>query len=448
MDRNFVASVDIGTTKVVMAVAKKVGSKVKIVALQETASQGVIKGDVRNLDSASRAIAIVKQQLEKELSISIPEVSVGLSGQHISCTSKTRDVSIGDGSGLAEITQDDMDRLRRDTLTLSNSRERNVITILPQSFKVDSEDGISDPIGMEGSRLEGCFNVIEGEAAAIDRVRRCFQRARLSVGNIHLQPLASSDAVLYEDEKELGVAVVDIGGGTTDICIYSDKVIRHVAVLAIGGTNINSDIKSVGILERQVEKLKTLYGEAVASETNNDIIGLPSSNQQYHKEIAKRTLAQIIEARMLDIVNFVKEEIEKSMNGKQLSAGIVLTGGGANLTNIAKLFSKVLQCQVRIARPDIHLDESDVEKYSDPKYSTIIGMLWDELKDKEEKQSAENPVRGDNKSGGTPVEDGGDFSDEQGDEYIYDDSDDGFSSHRESWFKRVLRQLTSGPEEL
>jgi len=455
MDKNLVASVDIGTTKVVMAVAKKVKSKIEIVALRESPSEGVIKGDVRNLDLASHAISLVKEQVEKDLSTNIRSVSVGLSGQHISCTNKVRDISIGDGSGLSEITEEDLERLSRDTLNLSNSRERHVISILPQSYKIDSEEGILKPVGMEGGRLEGTFSVIEGEAAAIDRVRRCFLRSELNVGKIILQPLASADAVLTDDEKELGVAVVDIGGGTTDLCIYSDKIIRYVSVLAVGGTNINADIKSIGILERQVEKLKTKFGEAVASETNNDVIGLPSVNHQQQREIAKRDLSQIIESRMLDIVEWVKAQIEQTMHDKKLSAGIVLTGGGANLKNIELLFTRELKCPVRVARPEVHLSESCIQLYSDPKYATIIGMLWEELKNQEEvKKSSPVDDRGKGKTPKgnvrTSVEEEEEIPTDE-DEGGYDDqyAEGDFTERpKEGWFKRLINKMTVGSEEL
>ena len=453
MDKQLVASVDIGTTKVVMAVAKKINSKIEIVALKETSSDGVIKGDVRNLDLASRAISTVKQQIEKELNTRIPEVSVGLSGQHISCTNKVRDISIGDGRGMSEITNNDLERLSRDTLNLSNTRERHVISILPQSYKIDSEEGILNPVGMEGGRLEGSFSVIEGEAVAIDRVRRCFERSDLKINKILLQPLASADAVLTDDEKELGVAVVDIGGGTTDLCIYSDKIIRYVSVLAIGGTNINADIKSIGILERQVEKLKTKFGEAVASETNNDLIGLPSVNHQQQREIAKRDLSQIIESRMLDIVEWVKEQIETTMHDRQLSAGIVLTGGGANLKNIELLFKRELNCPVRVARPDVHLAESNIEAYSDPKYSTIVGMLWEELKDCKEVSSS--------RIHSTADANGNRQRQSHTNEYVEpaeDSNDGGYDENysegdfterpKEGWFRRLINKMTSESEEI
>ncbi len=452
MDTQYVAAVDIGTTKVVIAVARKLSGekKIEIVALHETSSDGVIKGDVRNLDLASKAISTVKQQIEQDLGYPISDVLVGLSGQHISCTSKIRDISIGDGSGLSEITKEDLERLSRETLNLSNSRERHVISILPQSYKIDSEDGIINPVGMEGGRLEGNFSVIEGEATAIDRVKRCFQRADLNVQKILLQPLASAEAVLSEDEKELGVAVVDIGGGTTDLCIYSDKIIKYVSVLAIGGTNVNSDIKSIGILERQVEKLKTRFGEAVASETNDDIICLPSVNQQPQKEIAKKDLSTIIEARMLDVVEWVKSQIEQTMKGKPLCAGVVITGGGANLKNIELLFKRELGCSTRIAHPVVHLAETNVELYSNPRYSTIVGMLYDALKDQMEE---EVPVHHNRREQPKKTRQGQNYGyeerprqtyptqPEQTSDY-YDDEDDDFTEKpKQSWWKRLMNKF-------
>ena len=224
------------------------------------------------------------------------------------------------------------------------------------------------PAGREGRNLGATFNVLSGEDTAFARIRRCFQRVGLKLAGIVLQPLASAEAVLSDDEKELGVAVVDIGGGTTDICVYYDKVIRHRAVIPIGGNIINKDIRAYGILERYVEKLKTSFGEAVAERTPVDkYINIPSVNGQAPKEIAVRTLAGIIEARMYDIIDYVKIEIERCGFKGRLGAGIVLTGGGANLKNLDLLFKMHTGMDERIAQPTTNEAPESAALISAPK---------------------------------------------------------------------------------
>lgn len=264
---------------------------------------------------------------------------------------------------------------------------------------------------MEGRKLEAKFNVIIGEETAIERIRRCFQRVGLKLAGIILQPLASAEAVLSDDEKELGVAVVDIGGGTTDICVYYDKVIRHLAVIPIGGNIINKDIRAYGILERYVEKLKTSFGEAVAERTPGDkYINIPSVNGQAPKEIAVRTLAGIIEARMYDIIDYVKLEIERCGYKGRLGAGIVLTGGGANLKNLDLLFKMHTGMDVRVAQPVTYVAADSAELVSGPKYSTLTGIILDAVRkgnyteiDEQPAMPEQQPGAGDNHMGQQPA---------------------------------------------
>lgn len=248
-NREYVAAVDLGTTKVVIAVACRADkNKAEIVAIKELASQGIIKGDVRNGEMASRVIKEVKTKVESELNITIKEVYIGISGQHIRCTKATGYVFVQNSDQeVSEVGETDVKRLRDDMKNTVIPVGQSIIAVLPQSYTLDDETDITEPVGMEGRRLEARFNLIVGEDAAIERIRRTFHRVGLNVAGIILQPLASSDAVLSEDEKELGVAVVDIGGGTTDLCIYYDKIIRHIAVIPIGGNIINKDIKAYGI---------------------------------------------------------------------------------------------------------------------------------------------------------------------------------------------------------
>lgn len=385
MDNNeYVAAVDLGTTKVVMAVGRKAEkNKIEIIALKEVASNGVMKGDLKNIEQASQVLREVKAKIEQELGIVVREAYVGVSGQHIQCNRTQGYVTVQNvtDAGVTEVRQSDVERLIDDQRNASLPAGKTIISILPQSYTLDGEDDISVPVGMEGRKLEAKFNVIIGEETAIERIRRCFQRVGLKLAGIVLQPLASAEAVLSDDEKELGVAVVDIGGGTTDICVYYDKVIRHLAVIPIGGNIINKDIRAYGILERYVEKLKTSFGEAVADRTPVDkYINIPSVNGQAPKEIAVRTLAGIIEARMYDIIDYVKIEIERCGFKGRLGAGIVLTGGGANLKNLDLLFKMHTGMDVRIAQPTTYVAPESAELISAPKYSTLTGIILDAVR--------------------------------------------------------------------
>ncbi len=378
MENNYIAAVDLGTTKVVIAVGRRVEkNKVDIIAVKEHASKGVIKGDLRNNEQAFLALSEVKAMVEEELGATINEVYIGISGQHIKCTKATGYVFVHNSDSMvSEVSSADVKRLIDDMYNSALPVGQSIITVLPQTYKIDGECDITEPVGMEGKRLEAQFNLIIGEDAAIDRIRRCFARAGMSVDGITLQPLASSYAVLSEDEKELGVAVVDIGGGTTDMCIYHDKIIRHIAVLPIGGNEVNKDIKSYGILDRHLEKLKTMFGEALAERAaDQKFVTIPSVSGQAPKEISVKALAGIIEARMYDIIDFVATQIEKCGYKGKLGAGIVITGGGSTLKNLDILFRKQIGCEVRVASPIQHLTPESIDKVGLPKYSTIAGIL-------------------------------------------------------------------------
>ncbi len=380
----YIAAVDLGTTKVIMAIGKRgEKNKLEIVAIKEIASKGVIKGDVRNLKDAHTVILEVKQEIEEELNITISEVLIAISGKHIQCSSDVAYITVQNAAnGFSEITQEDVDRLSRDTRSSHIDQIDTILDVIPLSYKVDEDTDITEPIGMEGKRLEGKFTLIKGDIGAIGRIERCFQRAGLEMLPPMLQPIASAEAVLTEDEKELGVAVIDIGGGTTDLCVYYDKVIRHIAVIPIGGDIINTDIKAYGILDKFVEKVKIQCGEAIADKAPNSTIEIKGAHGKVSKTMHVKKLAGIIEARMYDIIDLAEREISKATRGSKLNlgAGIVLTGGGVNLKNIDLLFQKKLGYDVRVASPGLNLEKGSVEKVNSPKYSTVVGVLLTALK--------------------------------------------------------------------
>ncbi len=383
MENSYVAAVDLGTTKVIIAVARRVEkNKVEIIDVREHQSKGIVKGDLRNNEQAFNALSEVKRQIEEELDITITEVVIGISGQHIQCAKAPGSIFVQNSEkAISEVTSEDVKRLVDQMYNSAIPAGKSIITVLPQSYTVDGEIDILEPVGMEGKKLEAEFNLIMGEITAIERIKRCFTRAEMEVLSITLQPLASSYAVLSEDEKELGVAVVDIGGGTTDLCIYHDKIVRHIAVLPVGGDEINKDIKSYGILDRHLEKLKTLYGEAVADVApEQKFITIQTVSGQAPKEISLKALAAIIESRMYDIIDFVSAQIEQAGFKDKLGAGIVLTGGGSLLKNIEMLFRKQLSYDVRVGKPTQMLTEDSLAKVDSPHYSTIAGILIDAVR--------------------------------------------------------------------
>ncbi|HAY57115.1 MAG TPA: cell division protein FtsA, partial [Flavobacteriales bacterium] len=251
-----------------------------------------------------------------------------------------------------------------------------ILHVIPQEFTVDNEQGIKDPIGMAGVRLEANFHIITGQIAAAQNIYKCIRKAGLEVDQLILEPLASAASVLSEEEKEAGVALVDIGGGTTDIAIFQDGIIRHTAVIPFGGNVISDDIRQgCQIMKRQAEQLKKKFGSALSKETKaNEIVCIPGLTGKKPKEIALKTLAQIIEARMTEIIEHVHYEIRSSGYGDQLIGGIVLTGGGSQLKHVTQLFQFVTGLDCRLGFPGEHIAKAP-EDTSIPSYSTGVGLV-------------------------------------------------------------------------
>lgn len=374
-NKEYVVAVDLGTTKVVVAVGRRADKgKIEIIAVGESASSGVIKGNVLNIEQTSRALKEAKEKVEQELGVELKEAYVGISGQHIRCNRDNGHVFIESGDG--EVKEYDVHRLNEDMKKSPVPLGQTIIHVLPQSYTLDDDSEINEPVGMIGKKLEAKFNIITGEESAIERIGRCFSRVGMKMKGVVLQPLASAEAVLNDDERELGVVVVDIGGGTTDVCVYYDNVIRHIAVIPIGGNIINKDIRSYGILERHVENLKIKFGEAIGEVARADrYITMPSVSGQTPKEISVKTLAGIIEARMHDIIDYVLLEIEKCGYKGKLGAGIVLTGGGASLKNLDNLFKMYSEYDVRVALPSTYITEESIDKVNMSRYSTVVGLI-------------------------------------------------------------------------
>mgnify|MGYP005768767295 FL=1 len=377
MEKNeYVVAIDLGTSKVVTLVGRKgAGGKAEVLAGSVSDSlSGVARGEIKNTEHVLKALKETIENIENELGIGIKEAYVGISGQHIKCSRHSGYIFIENNDN--EVRPKDVQRLNESMHNVQVPVGETIIHILPQKYTVDGESDISEPVGVIGKKLEASFNIITGDRNAIIRVDKCLSRLSVNVSQHILNPLASAEAVLVPDEKELGVAVVDIGGGTTDVCIYHDNIVRHVGIVPLGGNIVNKDIRSYGILERHVENLKVKFGSAVGElERPDKFITIPGLNARDPKEISFRNLASIIEARMLDIIDCVNLEIRKSGYQNRLGAGIVLTGGCAKLRNLDVLFRRHTGQEVRVAVPENHITAESLELVNSPAYATAVGLL-------------------------------------------------------------------------
>jgi cell division protein FtsA len=338
-------------------------------------SEGVVRGIVSNIDKTVDAIKKAIRQAEEQSGINIGVVNVGIAGQHIK--SLQHNGSITRASQDSEITVDDVNRLTNDMYRLVTPPGSEIIHVMPQDYKVDYEEGIMDPVGMSGVRLEGNFHIITAQSTAINNINKCVTKAGLEIDNLILEPLASSMSVLSDEEKEAGVALIDIGGGTTDLAIFKDGIIRHAAVLPFGGNIVTSDIKQgCLVMQNQAEQLKVKFGKAIAEEASDyEIVSIPGLRDRAPKEISLKNLAHIIEARMEEIVELVYAEIQRTGHADKLAAGIVLTGGGSQLQNLVQLTEYVTGLDTRIGYPNEHLGKSRIEAVKSPMYATTVGLV-------------------------------------------------------------------------
>lgn len=396
-----VVALDIGTTKVcAIAGYRNQHGRLEILGIGKVASEGVLRGVVSNIEKTVKAISEAVQAAERMAQREFKIVHVGIAGQHIKSL-QHRGILTRDNDHM-EISQRDIDRLINDMHKLVLPPGDKILHVIPQEYTVDNEQGILDPIGMSGIRLEANFHIITGQITASNNIHRCVERAGLRVANMTLEPIASAVSVLSEEEKEAGVALVDMGGGTTDITIFQDGIIRHTAVVPFGGNVITRDIKEgCTVMTQQAEKLKVRFGSALAEEVyDNRIITIPGLKGRPPKEISEKNLARIIQARVEEILDYVVWEIRRSGFERRLIGGIVLTGGGALLNHIDKLTAFHTGYSTRIGTPIEHLAHGYAEQLSSPIYSTGIGLLMKGIQDVEsgrvrlqvEKEPEKQPV--------------------------------------------------------
>jgi len=376
MESEIIVGLDIGTTKIAAIVGQKnEHGKIEILGFGRTESIGVKRGVVANIEDTVQSIIGAVKEAELRSNSNIVTVNVGIAGQHIKSI-QYRGSVIRKNSEL-EISQEDIDGLTESMYKLAMNPGEEIIEAIPQEYTVDGESGIKQPKGMLGHTLEANFHIITGQTVAARNIIKCVRKAGLNVDSLLMEPLASAEAVLSEEEKEAGVALVDIGGGTTDIAIFQDGIIRHTAVIPFGGDIITEDIKEgCTIIKKHAEDLKVKFGSALASENRDEeIVAIPGLRGRPPKEITLKNLASIIQARMEEIIEHVHFEIKNSGYEKKLIAGIVLTGGGALLKHITQLTEFITGMDTRIGYPNEHLAPGVPEEMASPMYSTGIGLV-------------------------------------------------------------------------
>ena len=392
--RNIVVGLDIGTTKISLMVGKmNEYKKLEIVAQGKSESYGVSRGIVANIDRTVESIKEAINQASQHYNIN--EVYVGIAGQHIKSLQHRGEIVRDDVEN--EINISDMKKLKENMFKLITIPGEEVIHVIPQEYTVDGEDGIQDPRGMAGIKLSANFHVITAQVGAVRNIIRCVEKAGLRTKELILEPFASALATLDEDELREGVALVDIGGGTTDVAIFLDKVIRHTAVIPFGGNVITKDIKTgLSILEKQAELLKIKFGSAVHSDDHDNVmVSIPGLRGREPKEISVKNLTEIISARMKEIIDLVYHQIKVSGYEDKLMTGIVLTGGGAQLRNLNQLVSFITGMEARVGYPNEHLGKESKDNVTSPMYSTGTGLV---MKGFQGMPSDENSMKNNNKS--------------------------------------------------
>lgn len=412
MDKHQISvGLDIGTTKIVAMIGRKNEyGKVEILGVGKSKSLGVHRGVVNNITQTIQSIQQAVQEAEAAASEKIEDVTVGIAGQHIRSLQHS-DYITRPNSELV-IDETDIDRLINQVHKLVMLPGEEIIHVLPQEFKVDGQAEIKEPIGMYGGRLEANFHVVVGQVSSIRNIGRCVKSAGLDLEGITLEPLASANAVLSQEEKEAGVALIDIGGGTTDLAVFKDGIIRHTAVIPFGGNVITEDIKEgCSIIEKQAELLKIKFGSAWPGENkDNEIVSIPGLRGREPKEITLKNLSKIIHARVVEIIEQVYVEIKNyghEEQKKKLIAGIVLTGGGSQLKHLKQLVEYITGMDTRIGYPNEHLAGDSDEDIASPLYATAVGLVMDGLKRQDRKkaeQVAEEVVENEGEEEGTTTE--------------------------------------------
>ncbi|MEQ1584999.1 MAG: cell division protein FtsA [Cyclobacteriaceae bacterium] len=394
-NEKIVVGLDIGTTKICAIVGRKNEfGKLEVLGMGKAESEGVIKGIVTNIDKTVFAIEKAVKEASDMSGIDIGVVNVGIAGQHI--RSSIHHGGITRSSKDDEVSIEDVNRLTEDMYRIVIPPGSEIIHVMPQDYIVDYEEGIKDPVGMSGVKLEADFHIITAQTSAINNINKCVRRAGLEIQDLILEPLASSLAVLSEEEKEAGVCLIDIGGGTTDIAVFHDSIIRHTAVIPFGGNILTSDIQhGLMVMAKQAEQLKTRFGKAIAEEASpNEIVSIPGIRNRTAKEISVKNLSSIIQARMEEIIEMAHTEIINSGFENRLAGGIVITGGGSQLSCLKQLVEYMTGMDTRIGYPNEHLGKSKMEAVKSPMYATSVGLVLSGFRSLDEREERYKEAKG------------------------------------------------------
>ena len=370
---------DIGTSKIVAIVAKiNDENDLTVIGIGQAESKGLKKGVVINIDSTVNSIRAAVEEAELMSDCKIETVTTGIAGSHIRSFNSTGMVAIRD----AEVSQNDVDRVIETATAINIPSDQQILHVIPQEFIIDGQEDIKEPIGMSGRRLEVRAHIVTGAISAAQNIIKCIKRCGISVSDLVLQPLASSNSILTEDEKNLGTLLIDIGGGTTDIAIFSGGAIRHTAVIPIAGDQITSDIAmALRASTNEAEAIKLTHGvckqSLVEKRTEFEVAGLGDRSQ--NRLLSKNTLAAVIEPRVEELFSLVSQVSRESGFDELISSGVVLTGGSSLLVGVVELAEDVFFRQVRVANPNYSGNLADV--ISNPRYSTAMGLIIEANRD-------------------------------------------------------------------
>ncbi|MDD2385327.1 MAG: cell division protein FtsA [Bacteroidales bacterium] len=371
-----IAAIDIGTTKIVAIAGRKTETnRFEVVGFATTASKGIRRGVVLNIDETVNSIRISLNKILKDSGLRLNDVFVGIAGQHVKTSRNRCSINIKDEDSIIKVEH--VEALRELMKQSVEDPGEKLLDIIPQSYIVDNETGIENPVAMNAKVLQGNFHIVMGQMSMVNNIKKCVTIAGLKVNSLILEPIASAEAVLTPHEKKSGVAMIDIGGGTTDLAVFINNHIIHTAVIPIGGYTITNDIKNqLSILEKQAEELKIQYGSAIAEKNQeNTIISLEGLKGREEKEFSLYELNDIIQARMEEILHAAMFQIETSGIKDKLAGGIVITGGGALLTNLKQLASYLTGNDIRIAYPTEYIEGAYSDIINKPQFSTAIGLI-------------------------------------------------------------------------
>ena len=371
-DKNLIVGLDIGTSKIVTIVAELLPEgTLKVIGLGQHPSRGLKKGVVVNIDSTMQAIQRSIEEAELMADCKIKTVFTGIAGSHIKSLNSHGMVKIKD----AEVSQMDVDRVVETARAVALPADQQILHILTQEFIIDGQDDVREPLGMSGMKLEVKVHIVTGAVAAAQNIVKCIKRCGLEVSDLILQPLASSIAVLTEDEKELGVCLVDIGGGTTDIAVFKNGSIRHTAVIAIAGDQMTNDIAVAFRTPTQsAEDIKIKYGCALRQLADpREVVEVPGVDGREARQLSIQTLAEVIEPRVVELYELVLQELRRSGMEEMIASGIVITGGSAMMRGMMELGEEIFHMPVRLGMPRYVGGLSEV--ISNPRYATGVGLI-------------------------------------------------------------------------